>query len=122
MKFLALLRKKNTERRTEWRKRLPDAIFSINRFSAIYASNELGGEVGELQNEVKKYERKVAGMDYHRTRAEIRQSIEDEAADVLICLDLLCIEFGIDLEAVTKRKFNATSDRHGFETRFEGGE
>jgi hypothetical protein len=43
--------------------------------------------------------------------------IENEAADVLICLDLVCMDLGIDLSLVVARKFNEASMKHDLVTR-----
>lgn len=58
------------------------------------------GETGELCNKLKKL-----------LRGESVPTVEiaDEAADVLIYLDLLCAALDIDLAAATVRKFNKVS-------------
>jgi NTP pyrophosphatase (non-canonical NTP hydrolase) len=43
--------------------------------------------------------------------------VEDEMGDVLIALDLLADDLGIDLTAAWKRKFNKTSRKYNLETR-----
>ena len=67
----------------------------------------LGGEVGELQNVVKKIER-------DGETPELILQAHDEAADVAIYLDLLCNRMGINLEEAIARKFNQDSQKRGF--------
>jgi len=77
----------------------------------LFDAAELGGEVGELLNVVKKLVREEAGWRGSRATPE---DFADECADVLICLDKLARRKGVDLEAATVSKFNATSDKQGF--------
>lgn len=65
------------------------------------------GEVGELANIVKKVKRGDFTLD------EKVGEMADEAADIVIYLDILCQNAGIDLGSAVKRKFNAVSDRIG---------
>jgi len=43
--------------------------------------------------------------------------LADELADVLICVDLVGMTAGIDLEAALVRKFNPSSEKLGVKTR-----
>lgn len=75
---------------------------------------ELGGEAGEALNAVKKrirYERGMPGG------VESLEPIEDELGDVVISAQNLAVEFGIDLAAAIRKKFNKTSEQHGFPER-----
>ncbi|WP_333703374.1 MazG-like family protein [Sphingobium yanoikuyae] len=81
-----------------------------NDAGIMFDALELGGEVGELLNVVKKLEREDRGWRGSRATPE---DFADECADVLICLDKLARRRGVDLAAVTVRKFNATSDKVG---------
>lgn len=72
---------------------------------------ELGGEVGELLNEVKKLLRFRNGMVGGKDNM---QDIADELGDVVVCCSLLANKLGMDLGDITARKFNKTSDKHGF--------
>lgn len=76
----------------------------------MFDAVELGGEVGELLNVVKKLEREDRGWRGSRAAAD---DFADECADVLICLDKLARRRGVDLAEATARKFNATSDKVG---------
>lgn len=77
----------------------------------LYRAVELAGEVGELCNVVKKLEREKLGLVGSRATKE---QLEDELGDGLICLSLLALEYGIDLDAAAARKFNKTSEKLGF--------
>ena len=76
-------------------------------FSAI----ELGGECGELLNEIKKLLRARRGMVGGSTSTD---AIASELADVVICADLLAAELGINLGHAVIEKFNQTSRKYGF--------
>lgn len=107
----------NRRRRNSWRNasseqaasKLGDTLFAI-----AFASNELGGEVGELQNHVKKYLRGQMGLRgwHESTNKEQRKAIADEIADVIICVSLLAMEFNFNLESLLIEKFNETSEKH----------
>jgi len=82
----------------------------------LYRATELGGEVGEALNVVKKLERERLGLPGSRSSKE---ELAAELGDVLICVDLLAAEYGIDAEAAARHKFNATSAKMGFPVRVE---
>jgi NTP pyrophosphatase (non-canonical NTP hydrolase) len=82
-----------------------------NDAGIMFDALELGGEVGELLNVVKKLEREDRGW---RGSRATDQDFADECADVLICLDKLARRRGVDLVSATIAKFNATSDKQGF--------
>lgn len=102
------LRSANIERNKQWD---PNG-----KLTTEFRAMELGGEIGELLNVVKKLVRERLGISGSRTT---REAFEEEAADAMITLDLLCMAEGIDLAAATKRKFNATSDKLGLTTKLE---
>lgn len=66
--------------------------------------NALAGEVGELCNFAKKQ---------HRDGQPRTQQIANEAADIVIYLDLLCAKEGIDLRQAIREKFNEVSKKKG---------
>jgi NTP pyrophosphatase (non-canonical NTP hydrolase) len=101
--FLTELRKVNNARNQVW----ANGTKSDPLFHAV----ELGGEVGELLNEVKKLHRETVGW---RGSTTTMQKLSEEIGDVLICLDKLAAIYGIDLAEATRQKFNATSDKYGF--------
>ena len=43
--------------------------------------------------------------------------LKQELADVLICVDLIAMDLGIDLAAAVRDKFNATSEKYELSTR-----
>lgn len=83
--------------------RTPDPLF--------YAV-ELGGEVGEILNEVKKLVREERGLVGSRTT---KAKLEQEMGDGLITLVNLANHYGIDLAEVATKKFNDSSRKNGFE-------
>lgn len=109
------LRAANIARQAEWDQ--------DNQITAAYRGNELAGEVGEACNVIKKLERERLGILGSRTTID---ELADELADVLICADLIAMHYGIDLEVAVARKFNATSEKVGLQTRLaapnDGGE
>lgn len=112
-----LLREVNTRRAVEWggADTSTETGFLIE---LLFRSNELGGECGEAQNEAKKLARSYLGMPGGKDSAEAEEALANEIADTIICCDRLAELFDIDLAAAVARKFNKTSDKHGFETKF----
>lgn len=104
------LRAANAARQLKW-----DAD---NQITAAYRGNELAGEVGEACNVIKKLERERLGIRGSRATVD---DLADELADVLICADLIAMQYGIDLDAAVSRKFNATSQKVGLATRLRIG-
>ena len=72
-------------------------------------SNAVCGELGEAANIIKKIERE------DMTLSEAREDLANELADVQAYLDLLAYNAGIDLGEATRRKWNAVSDRVGYQ-------
>ncbi len=101
--FLAQLRRTNGDRAEAWLDGSPS--------DPLFWAVELGGEVGEALNEVKKLRREELGWRGSRTT---REKLAEEIADVIICVDSLARHYGIDLAAAVTRKFNATSEKQGF--------
>lgn len=100
------LRKANVERQEEWcRESLPDLSFR---------GNELAGEVGEACNVIKKLERERHGWRGSRDTVE---HLAEELADVIIVVDLIASQVGIDLGKAVAEKFNATSAKLELSTR-----
>ena len=85
-----------------------------DQITLTYRSTELAGEVGEACNVVKKLERERLGIRGSRATKEL---LAEELADVIICVDLLAMEFGIDLGEAVRGKFNATSEKYGLPTK-----
>lgn len=108
MEFLQELRVNNAERQKLWD---PDNVLDLS-FKAL----EFSGEAGELASKVKKLVRQELGVV--GSRIDIAE-IEEEVADVLITLDLLCSKLNIDIEKVTKEKFNTVSRKNNFDVVFD---
>jgi len=104
--MLDVLRKANIERDKEWAKG--------QKLSLSFRGNELGGEAGEVCNELKKLDRHRLGIAGGKDDIS---GLKEELADVLICIDLIAMDFDIDLSEVVKAKFNKTSEKNGLETR-----
>lgn len=75
---------------------------------------ELAGEVGEACNIVKKLERERLGVA--GSRASITE-LAAELADVIICVDLLAMDYNIDMWPMIVDKFNASSMKLELKTR-----
>lgn len=105
---LSELRRANMRRAREWRKDCTEEI------PPSFAAMELAGECGEACNEVKKLERSRLGLVGGKLGTG---DLAKELADVVICVDLLAIKYGIDLASAVRAKFNETSDKHGFTTK-----
>jgi NTP pyrophosphatase (non-canonical NTP hydrolase) len=102
------LRYSNVERQHEWD--------SDNQISLSYRGNELAGETGEACNIIKKLERERLGIKGSRANKE---HLAEELADIIICVDLIAMHEGIDLEKAVRNKFNATSKKVGLKTRLK---
>lgn len=105
MNILDKLRIANLERAKEWD---PN-----NLLDSSFFGNELGGEVGEAQNVIKKLERERLDIKGSRDTVE---HLAEELADVIIVIDIIASRYNIDLESSVKAKFNATSIKLGFST------
>lgn len=82
---------------------------------ALFAACELGGEVGEALNVVKKLARSEYGI---RGGSEATiEMLAEELGDVVICANLLAQRFGINLGLAVAEKFNKTSEKRGFPER-----
>lgn len=106
---LGLLRQANLQRQCEWD--------PSNQITLAYRGNELAGEVGEACNVIKKLERERIGI---RGSRETKEHLAEELADVIICLDLIAMQAGIDLGDAVREKFNATSEKYGLKTKLNG--
>jgi len=104
------LRAANNERQKEWGVGI-DA-------GTLFRATELGGEVGEALNEVKKLERERLGIQGSRSSVE---KLAEELADVIICTDLVAKDYGINLAEAVRDKFNKTSKKVGLQTRMVAG-
>ncbi len=107
---LKALRVANATRQKEWDK--------DNQITLSYRGTELGGEVGEALNIIKKLERERLGIKGSRASVE---DLAEELADVIICCDLIAMATGIDLTQALEAKFNKTSEKVGLKTRLRLG-
>ncbi len=86
---------------------------------------ELGGEVGEALNLIKKLVRLRRGIVGqigevgHSQNVKLRDAIALELADVVICCDLIAMELDIDLAKAVPHKFDITSHKVGVPIYFE---
>lgn len=106
MPFLTKLREANIARQEEWTKG--------EETDLMYRALELGGEVGELLNKIKKLERQSRGWVGSKVTYE---EIAEEIADGLICLDLVAEYLHLDLAKITEAKFNKTSEKYGLKVK-----
>jgi len=102
------LREANAARQLEWD--------SGGKLDGLFKATELGGEVGEALNVVKKLERERMGLPGSRDTIE---HLGQELADVLICVELLASYYGINVDEYVAKKFNATSEARGLKTMME---
>ena len=102
------LRDANQRRHQEWA--------GGNAVSLSFRGLELGGEAGELLNELKKLERTRLGL---AGGSSDLGPVAEELADVIICADLIAMDLGVDLSQAVREKFDATSAKFGLNTRFE---
>lgn len=100
------LRAANEARQAEWD--------GNSQITPAYRGNELAGEVGEACNVIKKLERERLGIAGSR---DTKEHLAEELADVVICADLIAMDFGIDLDEAVRQKFNATSEKIGLSPR-----
>lgn len=106
--MLKELRAANEHRQQEW----PGAEQCDIAFRTI----EVAGEAGELAEAVKKYLRAERGITGSTT---CLGDISREMADVIIAVDLLAIELGINLENAVRAKFNETSEKYKMGTKLK---
>lgn len=106
--FLDHLREVNADRWAAWA--------GTPQVDALYASNEFGGEAGEVLNVVKKLVREDRGWRGSRSST---QALAEEIADCIICLDTIARAYGIDIADAIARKFNATSIANDFPHRID---
>lgn len=100
------LREANAARHIEWA--------GTADITLAYRGNELAGETGEACNVLKKLERERLGMPGSRDTLE---HLAEELADIIICVDLIAMDLGINMHRAVADKFNATSAKVGLATR-----
>ena len=100
-----VLRAANCRRQQEW----PGNDKADVAFRAI----ELAGEAGEVAEAIKKFLRAERGI---KGSTATREDVASEMGDMLVSLDLLADELGIDLGDAVRSKFNQTSEKYGMRT------
>jgi len=100
-----VLRRANVNRQKEW----PGNEHADVAFRAI----ELAGEAGEVAEAVKKFLRAERGI---KGSTATKEDVAAEMGDLLVSLDLLANQMGIDLGEAVRRKFNMTSEKYGMRT------
>jgi NTP pyrophosphatase (non-canonical NTP hydrolase) len=98
------LRKANISRDLIWN---PERNITLS-----FRGVELAGEVGEACNMIKKMERVRLGI---RGTTATLQELAQELADIIICVDLIAMGLGIDLDQAVQEKFNETSLKYGID-------
>lgn len=95
-------------------RRCKEVFHPLNDWSPTDWATAMAGECGEACNEVKKL-RRLDGADHEQDteakRAELREKIGTELADVVIYADLLAARLGINLGQFVIGKFNEVSER-----------
>lgn len=106
MNILSELRQKNIERQKVWE--------GADKVDELFRCVEFSGEAGELANAVKKLHRYKNSIQGNKDALEedLLENLIEEMGDVLITLDLLAIEYDIDLTNSVVDKFNKTSIKH----------
>lgn len=102
------LRAANLQRQEEWDPK--------NKITLTYRATELAGETGEACNIIKKLAREQLGIA--GSRATVIE-LAAELADVVICADLVAMDYGINLGYAVRAKFNTTSQKNGLSTRID---
>jgi len=89
--------------------RVPEFGHTIEEWHLSKWGNALAGETGELCNVIKKIERGDFSLEF----ANEHELIANEAADIVIYLDLLCQRAGVSLQNAVVNKFNKKSEEIG---------
>ena len=108
--FLKRLRYANIMRCREWMGEPP------HRKNLAFHGLELGGEVGEAQNVMKKLDRWVQDIPGKINPSTGVPMLAEELADIIVCVDIIAAIYDINLEESVTDKFNKTSDKHNFAT------
>lgn len=109
MNFMEILQEANKTRAKEWD---PQGNLDL-----IFKAFEICTEAGKLGDACKKLYRYQLGINGGNPD---RAPIEEEIADVFICMGLLLLELNIptsELHRIIRDKFNATSRKYNLATR-----
>ena len=102
------LRLANRRRQEEWP--------GNDKADVAFRALEVAGEAGEVAEAIKKFLRAERGI---RGSTASREDVADEIGDLMVSLDLLADQIGIDIGEATARKFNKTSEKYELETRLK---
>lgn len=111
MDFLTSLRETNMERAKYFGH---GGLFEEDGWNIAEWGCALGGEAGELLNVLKKFNRQAP---FDPSPEELTRMAANEIGDVLIYLDLIAAKLQLELADCARNKFNATSDRYGYDQR-----
>jgi NTP pyrophosphatase (non-canonical NTP hydrolase) len=100
-----VLRDANRRRQEEWP--------GNDKADVAFRTIELAGEAGEVCEKVKKFLRAERGI---KGRTATREDIALEMGDLLVSLDLVADELGINLGDAVRSAFNKTTEEHGMRT------
>lgn len=100
-----VLRGANVNRQKEWP--------GNERADLAFRALEVAGEAGELSEAIKKFLRAERGI---KGTTATREDVAAEMGDLLVSLDLLANQMGIDLGEAVRAKFNCTSEKYGMRT------
>lgn len=93
-------------------KEITDKIINfVGKKGASYWGNALGGEVGEAQNLIKKWDRGDIVRDHIMSPKEFCKKLGHELADIFIYLELVARYFNLDLEKLIIEKVGIVLDR-----------
>lgn len=97
--------------------RVPSFNHALEEWSECEWSNAVAGEVGELCNMTKKRLRAPGTNESMGKTTPTLEDVANEAADIVIYLDLLAARMGFSLAEAVVRKFDEKSAEVGFEPR-----
>ena len=77
----------------------------------LYLSNGMGGEAGEVQNEIKKMYRLIKDKSLEKAKNLKREEIKKELGDVLWYLTAICNKMDISLKDIIVENINKNKDK-----------
>ena len=86
-------------------------IYEMGDYNTLYLSNGLGGEAGEVQNEIKKMYRLLQNDSLENSKKIKKENIKKELGDVLWYLTAICNEMDISLKDIIKENINKNMDK-----------
>lgn len=97
----------------EYQKRTRITAIYPDETQVIYPLLGLGGEVGELQNKLKKIlrDQNVTVLSRHTISASVLEYVEDELGDILWYIARLADDMGLDLSQIGQKNLDKLRDR-----------